>query len=103
MNNRKYDLIGAVIMALVLILLLTFAPKTSLANDNLGTINNSNPERDKKIEAVCGKIQGFLEKQWCETKEFQRLGWLETKEQFKKTSDTITVWYNAIESKINDK
>jgi len=83
-------------MAIVLILLLTFAPKVSLANENLGITNNSNTERDKKIEAVCGKIQGFLEKQWCETKEFQRLGWLETKDQFKKTSETVEEWFNKL-------
>jgi len=83
-------------MAVVLILLLTFAPKVSIANENLGITNNSNTERDKKIEAVCGKIQGFLEKQWCETKEFQRLGWLETKEQYKKTSETVEEWFNKL-------
>jgi len=94
--KNKIDLLGAIIMAVVLILLLTFAPKVSLANDNLGTINNSNPEKDKKIEAVCGKIQGFLEKQWCETKEFQRLSWLETKEQYKKTSETVEEWFNKL-------
>ena len=83
-------------MAVVLILLLTFAPKVSIANENLGITNNSNTERDKKIEAVCGKIQGFLEKQWCEAKEFQRLGWLETKDQFRKTSETVEEWFNKL-------
>jgi len=94
--KNKIDLMGAIIMAVVLILLLTFAPKVSLANENLGVTNNSNPERDKKIEAVCGKIQGFLEKQWCEAKEFQRLSWLETKEQYKKTSETVEEWFNKL-------
>jgi len=92
--KNKIDLMGAIIMAAVLIILLLFAPKMSLANDNLGL--TSNLEKDKKIEAVCGKIQGFLEKQWCETKEFQRLSWLDAKNQFKKAGDTIEDWYNKI-------
>jgi len=96
--KNKIDLMGAIIMAAVLIMLLLFAPKISLANDNLGVTNN-NSERDKKIEAVCGKIQGFLEKQWCETKEFQRLGWLEAKDQFIKTSETVEEWFSKINAK----
>ena len=61
MPNRKYDLIGAGLFALVLFLLLTFAPKA--------TANETN------------QLNDWFEKQYIEFITFQKQGWEDSKAQ----------------------
>jgi cellobiose-specific phosphotransferase system component IIC len=61
MPNKKYDLIGAGLFALVLFLLLTFAPKA--------TANETN------------QLNDWFEKQYIEFITFQKQGWEDSKAQ----------------------
>jgi cellobiose-specific phosphotransferase system component IIC len=78
MPNKKYDLIGAGLFALVLFLLLTFAPKA--------TANETN------------QLNDWFEKQYIEFITFQKQGWEDSKiqlslnkEQIINMPETITV------------
>jgi hypothetical protein len=78
MSNRKYDLIGAGLFALVLILTLLFAPR-SVANEK-------------------NEINDWFEKQYVEFITFQKQGWEDSKiqlalnkEQIINMPETITV------------
>jgi len=78
MSNKKYDLIGAGLFALVLFLLLTFAPKA--------TANETN------------QLNDWFEKQYIEFITFQKQGWEDSKiqlslnkEQIINMPETITV------------
>jgi hypothetical protein len=78
MSNRKYDLIGAGLFALVLILTLLFAPR-SVANEK-------------------NEINDWFEKQYIEFITFQKQGWEDSKiqlalnkEQIINMPETITV------------
>jgi cellobiose-specific phosphotransferase system component IIC len=61
MPNKKYDLIGAGLFALVLFLLLTFAPKASANETN--------------------QLNDWFEKQYIEFITFQKQGWEDSKAQ----------------------
>jgi cellobiose-specific phosphotransferase system component IIC len=61
MSNRKYDLIGAGLFALVLFLLLTFAPKAAANETN--------------------QLNDWFEKQYIEFITFQKQGWEDSKAQ----------------------
>jgi cellobiose-specific phosphotransferase system component IIC len=61
MPNRKYDLIGAGLFALVLFLLLTFAPKAAANETN--------------------QLNDWFEKQYIEFITFQKQGWEDSKAQ----------------------
>ena len=61
MPNRKYDLIGAGLFALVLFLLLTFAPKAAANETN--------------------QLNDWFEKQYIEFITFQKQGWEDSKVQ----------------------
>ena len=78
MPNRKYDLIGAGLFALVLFLLLTFAPK-AVANET-------------------NQLNDWFEKQYIEFITFQKQGWEDSKiqlalnkEQIINMPETITI------------
>jgi hypothetical protein len=78
MPNRKYDLIGAGLFALVLFLLLTFAPKAAANETN--------------------QLNDWFEKQYIEFITFQKQGWEDSKtqlalnkEQIVNMPETITV------------
>ena len=78
MSNRKYDLIGAGLFALILFLLLTFAPKASANETN--------------------QLNDWFEKQYIEFITFQKQGWEDSKmqlalnkEQIINMPETITV------------
>ena len=78
MSNKKYDLIGAGLFALILFLLLTFAPK-AVANET-------------------NQLNDWFEKQYIEFITFQKQGWEDSKiqlslnkEQIINMPETITV------------
>ena len=78
MSNKKYDLIGAGLFALILFLLLTFAPKASANETN--------------------QLNDWFEKQYIEFITFQKQGWEDSKiqlslnkEQIINMPETITV------------
>ena len=78
MSNRKYDLIGAGLFALVLFLLLTFAPKAAANETN--------------------QLNDWFEKQYIEFITFQKQGWEDSKaqlvlnkEQIINMPETITI------------
>ena len=100
--NRKWDLIGAGIFALVLLILLMFMPKATIANET-NTLNE------------------WFEKQYIEFITFQKEGWQNgidqltlNKEQIANLPETISVsltqtftdvsdYFNSLLSKINDR
>ena len=102
MNNRKYDLIGAGVFALVLILLLMFMPKAAYSNET-------------------SQLNEWFEKQYNEFISYQKEQWQQSKEQLILNRDqvvnlpeTITVsvtqtytdvssYFNSLLNKINDK
>jgi cellobiose-specific phosphotransferase system component IIC len=61
MSNKKYDLIGAGLFALILFLLLTFAPKAAANETN--------------------QLNDWFEKQYIEFITFQKQGWEDSKAQ----------------------
>ena len=69
MSNRKYDLIGAGLFALVLILTLLFAPR-SVANEK-------------------NEINDWFEKQYVEFITFQKQGWEDSKIQLALNKEQI--------------
>lgn len=78
MNNRKYDLIGAGLFALILFLVLMFTPK-AIANET-------------------NQLNDWFEKQYIEFITFQKQGWEDSKaqlalnkEQIINMPETITV------------
>ncbi len=78
MSNKKYDLIGAGLFALILFLLLTFAPKAAANETN--------------------QLNDWFEKQYVEFITFQKQGWEDSKiqlalnkEQIINMPETITV------------
>ena len=99
--NRKWDLIGAGIFALLLLILLMFMPKATIANET-NTLNE------------------WFEKQYIEFITFQKQGWQNgidqlalNKEQIASLPETITLgitqtftdvsdYFNSLLSKIND-
>ena len=81
MWNRKYDLIGAGVFALVLLLILMFAPK-AVANETNQT----------------KQLNDWFEKQYIEFITFQKQGWEDSKiqlalnkEQIINMPETITI------------
>ena len=103
MWNRKYDLIGAGVFALMLLLILMFAPK-AVANETNQT----------------KQLNDWFEKQYNEFISFQKQGWEDgkaqlalNKEQIVNLPETLTVsvtqtftdvssYFNSLLSKIND-
>ena len=78
MSNKKYDLIGAGLFAVILFLLLTFAPKAAANETN--------------------QLNDWFEKQYVEFITFQKQGWEDSKiqlalnkEQIINMPETITV------------
>ena len=69
MPNRKYDLIGAGLFALILFLLLTFAPK-AVANET-------------------NQLNDWFEKQYIEFITFQKQGWEDSKIQLALNKEQI--------------
>ena len=69
MSNRKYDLIGAGLFALVLFLLLTFAPKAAANETN--------------------QLNDWFEKQYIEFITFQKQGWEDSKVQLSLNKEQI--------------
>jgi predicted PurR-regulated permease PerM len=65
MYNRKYDLIGAGVFALVLLLVLMFTPR-AVANETSQT----------------KQLNDWFEKQYIEFITFQKQGWEDSKAQF---------------------
>jgi len=65
MYNRKYDLIGAGVFALILLLVLMFTPR-ALANETSQT----------------KQLNDWFEKQYIEFITFQKQGWEDSKAQF---------------------
>jgi len=104
MSNKTYDLIGAAVFALILVLLLTFAPR-AIANETNQT-NQLNDWFEKQyIEFIT-----YQKEQWQQSKEQLSLN----KEQIVNLPETITVsvtqsftdvssYFNSLLNKINDK
>ena len=102
MNNRKYDLIGAGVFALALVLLLMFMPKAAVASET----NQLNDWFEKQyVEFIT-----YKKEQWQQSKEQLTLN----KEQIVNLPETITVsvsqsftdvssYFQSLMSKINDK
>ena len=102
MNNRKYDLIGAGVFALALVLLLMFMPKAAVSSET----NQLNDWFEKQyIEFIT-----YQKEQWQQSKEQLTLN----KEQIVNLTETITVsvtqsftdvssYFQSLMSKINDK
>lgn len=102
MNNRKYDLIGAGVFALALVLLLMFMPKAAVSSET-------------------NQLNDWFEKQYVEFVAYQKEQWQQSKEQLVLNRDqivnlpeTITVgvsqtytnvssYFNSLLNKINDK
>ena len=102
MNNRKWDLIGASVFAVILFLILMFMPRSALANET----NQLNDWFEKQyIEFIT-----YQKDQWQQSKEQLTLN----KEQIVNLPETITVsitqsftdvssYFQSLVSKINDK
>ena len=102
MNNRKWDMIGAGVFALVLFILLMFMPKAAYSNET-------------------NQLNEWFEKQYNEFISYQKEQWQQSKEQLILNRDqvvnlpeTITVsvtqtytdvssYFNSLLNKINDK
>ena len=69
MSNKTYDLIGAAVFALILVLLLTFAPR-AVANEK-------------------NEINDWFEKQYNEFITFQKQGWEDSKVQLSLNKEQI--------------
>jgi cellobiose-specific phosphotransferase system component IIC len=69
MSNKKYDLIGAGLFALILFLLLTFAPKAAANETN--------------------QLNDWFEKQYIEFITFQKQGWEDSKIQLALNKEQI--------------
>ena len=69
MSNKTYDLIGAAVFALILVLLLTFAPK-AVANET-------------------NQLNDWFEKQYIEFITFQKQGWEDSKIQLALNKEQI--------------
>ena len=102
MNNRKYDLIGAGVFALALVLLLMFMPKAAVSSET----NQLNDWFEKQyVEFIT-----YQKEQWQQSKEQLTLN----KEQIVNLPETIIVsvtqsftdvssYFNSLLSKTNDK
>ena len=102
MNNRKYDLIGAGVFALALVLLLMLMPKAAVSSET----NQLNDWFEKQyVEFIA-----YQKEQWQQSKEQLSLN----KEQIVNLPETITVsvtqsftdvssYFNSLLNKINDK
>ena len=102
MNNRKYDLIGAGVFALALVLLLMFMPKAVVSSET----NQLNDWFEKQyVEFIT-----YQKEQWQQSKEQLSLN----KEQIVNLPETITVsvtqsftdvssYFQSLMSKTNDK
>lgn len=104
MWNRKYDLIGAAVFALMLLLILMFAPK-AVANETDQTKQLNDWFEKQYIEFIT-----YQKEQWQQSKEQLALN----KEQIVNLPETLTVsvtqtftdvssYFNSLLSKINDK
>ena len=69
MNNRKYDLIGAGLFALILFLVLMFTPR-AIANET-------------------NQLNDWFEKQYIEFINFQKQGWEDSKSQLAVNKEQI--------------
>jgi hypothetical protein len=45
---------------------------------------------------MCADKNNWFEKSWCETVEFQKVGWQEGKEQLANDKETVTNFFNKI-------
>ena len=102
MWNRKYDLIGAGVFALVLFILLMFTPKAALSNET----NQLNDWFEKQyVEFIA-----YQKEQWQQNKEQLSLN----KEQIVNLPETLTLsvtqtftdvssYFNSLLNKTNDK
>jgi hypothetical protein len=72
MNNRKYDLIGTGVFALILLLVLMFTPR-ALANETSQT----------------KQLNDWFEKQYIEFITFQKQGWEDSKAQLSLNKEQI--------------
>lgn len=103
MWNRKYDLIGAAVFALMLLLILMFAPR-AVANETNQTKQLNDWFEKQYIEFIT-----YQKEQWQQSKEQLALN----KEQIVNLPETLTVsvtqtftdvssYFNSLLSKIND-
>ena len=68
-------------MFLTIITLLTM----SIAKSDMDT-DTRNPGKDKKVDySMCENKESWFEKNWCETVEFQKQGWVQGKKDLAKT------------------
>ncbi len=70
MNNRKYDLIGAGVFALALVLLLMFMPKAAVSSET-------------------NQLNDWFEKQYVEFITYQKEQWQQSKEQLTLNKEQI--------------
>lgn len=70
MHNKKYNLIGAGIFTLVLVLLLMFMPRAAISDE-------------KVDETTCNDKTTWSKKEWCNIVEYQKVVW-------KKTNDYLS-------------
>ena len=100
MWNRKYDLIGAAVFALMLLLILMFAPRA---------VANETKQLNDWFEKQYIEFITYQKEQWQQSKEQLALN----KEQIVNLPETLTVsvtqtftdvssYFNSLLSKIND-
>ena len=92
--SRKHDLIGAVIFAIILVLLLTFMPKSAISTEKkikdeitewyentTISIANEIVSLGNSVISVPDKIGNGLSNFWQETKTYQIESWSKTREE----------------------
>jgi hypothetical protein len=93
-TNRNQDLIGAVIFAIILVLLLTFMPKSAISTEKkikdeitewyentTISIANEIVSLGNSVISVPNKIETGLSNFWQETKTYQIESWSKTREE----------------------
>ena len=106
MNNRKWDLIGAAVFAVMLILILMFMPKAAIANE---VKTNETNVLNEWFEKQYIEFITYQKDQWQQSKQQLALN----KEQIVNLPETLTVsvtqtftdvssYFNSLLSKIND-
>ena len=115
--SRKHDLIGAVIFAIILVLLLTFMPKSAISTEKkikdeitewyentTISIANEIVSLGNSVISVPDKIGTGLLNYWEEVKLYQTESWTKTKEEspnLSLTIDRLKEYFNPTPEKKN--
>lgn len=77
------------IIVLTILILGIFIALVSTAKAEMDT-DKRNPGTDKVDYTVCEDKQSWFEKSWCETVEFQKQGWEQSKKDLAKTKEDLS-------------